>query len=166
MVRPISPPLDAAYDENPTLPWVAAPEMTLMITPDPCCFIIGMTARDSTMGPVRFTLMTSSHSSSVRRVMALRREMAALLTRASMRPSSPLIRPTRAAMAPGSDMSPLMATELGMASAAARVSSSRRPLTMTRAPSAAQRSAAARPMPRVDPVISTTRSSSSPMGRP
>lgn len=80
--------------------------MTLSITPARWRFIIGTTAHVRNIGPVRLTRITSSHSSSVTRVMELRREMAALLTRTSMGPSSAETRATSVSMAAWGDKIP------------------------------------------------------------
>ena len=69
-VSPTIPPFAAAYAENPGVPWVPAPDVTLTIRPHPACFIPGTSSRMRCIGPVRFTARLRFHSSSVSRVIA------------------------------------------------------------------------------------------------
>ena len=85
--NPTTPPLAAAYAENPGVPWVPAVEVTLTMRPQPVRFMPGTSSRIVYIAPVRLTARLRFHSSSVSRVIAERVAMPALFTSTSMVPT-------------------------------------------------------------------------------
>src|SRR5438105_4670982 len=129
--------------------------------------------------PLRWTLMTASHSSSVMFTSTRSRRMPALLTKTCRSPKASMAALT--SFCPPSQSATLSA--LAMASPPAALISSTtcwagvrsspvpsiappRSLTTTFAPSWANSSACSRPMPRPAPVMMATRPSSAPMNPP
>src|SRR5262245_43066872 len=138
--------------------------------PPPRSRMAGTTVLVSTNAPTRLIRSTSAKSAALISVSGARSLTAAELISASTPPSSARVVSTRRCASASIPTSPATASALPptfvIASTTSASGSGRRPKTTTRAPSAANSSAVARPMPVPPPVTMATLPSSPPIVPP
>ena len=151
------PALAAEYTASPLEPTRPASELMLTIRPRRRSIMPSSTARVTRIGPFKLIARTLSQVSSALFTNGSALSQPALLTRMSVGPRRRSASAIAAATAPASvtSMRRPMPPTASPASRAVRSSTSS---AATFAPSAARRSAIARPMPRPAPVTSATRS--------
>src|ERR1700722_5814432 len=144
-----------------------APLAVLIITPPPCFIMCGIAYLHPKNTPFRHTSTTQSHSSSLVSTTVLGTKTPALLNRISRRPNprtvSSTMRSTSAATRTSTETDFATPPAFSISAAVLLADSDRTSATITFAPSRANRSALARPIPEPAPVISATLSLSSMM---
>src|SRR3954469_19196783 len=157
-LMPTTPNFDAEYGAMPGAATRPAIDAVFTIEDRPPCAIIRVTnARTTSARPSRFTPITRCQSSTVVCSISAAWPMPALLWSTSTRPSSSNTREANASTASGSVTSTTCACALPPISrATASADSPFTSATCTFAPSFANSSALARPIPEPAPVITTT----------
>src|SRR6266403_1913155 len=156
----VTPPFDAQYAARSFIATSPSTEPILTIAPPPHFRNSGSSARDTRNGPFTFTVIMRSHSSSLIPSTVETCNVPALFTSTFSRPNRSTVpftaRSTSRARVTSHSIANPAPPCFWISLITSRSFSSRRPATVTLAPSRANASAIARPIPVPPPVISAT----------